>query len=319
MRMIGDGSVIIGMEIALTGMNTINQHIQILYTMKTLLAVIRDPGSSEGFIRYLIDLARDLGTRVHLLYVENPAQYPLGTPDTTGVAVANLQKSLEAKVEDARDTLNRHLELLMPKIAGEVIVEVSSEVGNELVIIDGLVDDGEAEMLALEYRQVSGFWQKDSFVKEMMRNIRCPVWVVPENTQYQGLHRIVYATDYHEEDLRTMKRLIRLTLPFSPEIEALHITDSVDFDEKVKKAGFQKMLETRTGYRQISLTTLMEHNGHNMTELINSYASRTKTDLIVVLKENKNFLERIFRPSHSEKMVEESEKPILVFHEQADD
>ena len=284
--------------------------------MKTLLAIIRDPHESDGFIRYLVDLARDLDTRVHLLYIENPAQYPLGAPDTTGVAVANLQKSLEVKVKEAQKILNQHLQKMMPKIAGEVIAEVSGRVGNEVILIDEMVEANEAPMLALEYKHMSGFWQKDTFVKEMMRNIKCPVWVVPENIEYNGLHHIVYATDYHEEDIPTLRRLVDLTRSFSPEIEALHITDDIDFDEKVKKAGFQKMLETKTGYQRISLTTLRDHKGHDMTGLISSYASRTKTDLIAVLKENKNFLERIFHPSSSEKIVEESDKTILVFHEE---
>lgn len=284
--------------------------------MKTLLAMIRDPQGSDHFIRYLIGLARDMGTRVHLLYIENPAQYPLGAPDTTGVAVANLQKSLEIKVKEAKKILNQHLQDMMPQIAGEVILQVSTRVGNEVILIDEMVEKNEAHMLALELKHMSGFWQRDTFVKEMMRSIRCPVLVVPENAEYKGLHHIVYATDYHEEDIPTLRRLIDLTHSLSPEIEALHITDNLDFDEKVKKAGFQKMLETKTGYRRISLTSLQYSNGHEMTDLINSYASRTKTDLIVVLKENKNFLQRIFHPSSSEKMVEESKNTILVFHEQ---
>jgi nucleotide-binding universal stress UspA family protein len=284
--------------------------------MKTILGMIRDPQTSDGFIQYLFELAKDLNVQVHLLYVENPAQYPLGVQDTTGAALANLQKSLEKKVDEGKKILNQHLQEMMPTIAGKVIVEVSTRIGNEAMLIDEMVNKGQAHMLAVEYRHMSGFWQKDSFVKEMMRSVRCPVWVVPEDTEYKGLHHIVYATDYHEEDIRTLQRLIDLTGSFSPEIEALHITDSIDFDEKVKKEGFQKMLVKKTGYAQISLTSLHEHNGHDMTKLINSYANRTKTDLIVVLKENKNFLERIFTPSSSEKIVSETKRPILVFHEE---
>lgn len=284
--------------------------------MKTLLAIIRNPQASDGFIRYLIDLARDLSARVHLIYIENPAQYPLGAPDTTGVAVANLQKSLGAKVKEAEKTLNNHLQEIIPGIAGEEMVKVSAKVGNEAVLIEEMVTKNEVHMLALEYKHVSGFWLKDTFVKEMMRTMKCPVWVVPEGAEYQGLHHIVYATDYQEEDISTLRRLIEMTHTFSPEIEALHISDNLDFDEKVKKAGFQQMLENKTGYQMISLNTLQERNGHDMPDLINSYASRTRTDLIVVLKENKNFLERIFNPSSSEKIMEESDKTILVFHEQ---
>lgn len=277
--------------------------------------MIRDPQASDDFIRYLVDLSRDLGTRIHLLYVENPAQYPLGAPDTTGVEVANLQRSLGIKVKEAKKVLEEHLQEIMPNLGEDVNVEVSTGVGNETILIDEMVEKNEAHMLALEYKHVSGFWQKDTFVKEMMRSIRCPVWVVPEETEYKGLHHIVYATDYQEEDIPTLKRLINLTRSFAPEIEALHITDNLDFDERVRKTGFQQMLETRTGYQKISLTSLRYNNGHDITDLINSYASRTKTDLIVVLKENKNFLERIFHPSSSERMVEGAERPILVFHE----
>jgi nucleotide-binding universal stress UspA family protein len=284
--------------------------------MKTILALIRQPRESDSFIQYLIDLARELGAGIHLLNVENPVNYPLGTSDLTGVAVANLQKSLDRKVMEAKEVLSHHVNSLNKDHTQEVPVQVSAKVGNEVTLIGQMVKEKKADMVALEYNQMSGFWQKDNVIRDLIRTIKCPVWVIPEGSSFTGMDHIVYATDYHEADVSTLKRLINLTRPLTPEIEALHITDHTDFSEKVRQKGFQEILETNTGYKQISLRTLVEHSGQDVTELVNSYASRTNTDLIVVLKENKNFLERIFRPSSSERMVEEANKPILVFHEQ---
>jgi hypothetical protein len=283
--------------------------------MKTIAAFIKDPDTSKRFIAYLVDLVKDLGTGLHMLSIENPANYPMGAQEMTGVAVANLQTTLEARVKETKKQLERTVNELVSRREDQVNIKVSTMVGNEIAMISQLLENNEAHMLAMEYREMSGFWKKDTYVKEMMRNIQCPIWVVPEDAEYRGLHHIIYATDYHREDIPTLQRLIHLTRPFSPKIEALHITDNVDFDEKVKKAGFQKMLETKTGYPDISLTALLERNGYDMTGLINSYASRVQADLIVVLKENKNFMERLFYPSSSEKMVEESDNPILVYHE----
>jgi nucleotide-binding universal stress UspA family protein len=289
------------------------------YTMKTMLAVIRDLHGAGHFISYVSDLAADLSAGLHLLYVENPANYPLGAPEMSGVAVANLQKSLEVKVTEAREKIGRLVKDMGSGISEDLFIEISSRVGNEASLIQEMAENQQVHMVAVEYKQMATFWGTNSYVKHLLRNLTCPVWVIPEGSEYSGLKHILYATDYHQEDISTLKRLIGFTRSLSPEVDALHITDRVDFDERVRKEGFKQMLESKTGYQKISLKVLLEGNGHDMYDLLKGYASRTQADLIVVLKENKNFLERLFSPSASEKMVDETELPVLVFHERADD
>ena len=74
------------------------------------------------------------------------------------------------------------------------------------------------------------------------------------------------------------------------------------------------MLETKTEYTNISVKALVERSGDDMVKLINSYAAMKNADLIVVLKKNRNFLDRIFNPSSSEKIIQKAEKPVLVYH-----
>ncbi|MEA1896908.1 MAG: universal stress protein [Bacteroidota bacterium] len=282
--------------------------------MQTLLTLIKKPDSSEDFMKYSMSFAREMNLNVHLLYVENPIHYPLGVPDLTGAAVAQLQNNLKGKINTGIHTLSDQVTAMMPMIAGKLVVEVSGKIGDEEKIINEMVQSGEAQMVMIESSGKDGFWLKDSSVQEIVRNINCPVWIIPEDTEFQSFNDIIYATDYQEEDIPTLIKLIDLTHLFTPHITALHITDNADFDLRIKNAGFQKMLETKTEYIKITAKALVENTGDDMVSLIHSYADRTGANLIVVLKENRRFLERIFKPSSSEKIIEVSSRPVLVYH-----
>jgi len=282
--------------------------------MRTLLGFIRDPAKSQGFIQYLVELSKDLDSNLHLLFVENPANHALGSTGMSGVTMAKIQQSLEAQIVEGKKTLKNMVGQMMPQIAGEVVVEITTAVGNEVSIVDEMLASGKIHMMAVENTAVDGFWWKDNLVQDMVRNIECPVWVLPENAEYHSFRKIIYATDYHEEDIPTLQKLLDLTHGLSPSIVALHITENVDFEERVKTAGFQKMLETKTSYNNISAKALIERNGEDLVHLINSYAAMNRADLIVVLKENKNFLDRIFNPSAAEKIMTSANSPVLVYH-----
>jgi nucleotide-binding universal stress UspA family protein len=282
--------------------------------MRTLLGVIRKPDRSHGIINYLVELSKDLGTNLHLLYVENPANHVLGAPNLTGVAVANLQRSLELRIEEGKKTLKDIVGQMMSRIAGKKMVEFSAAIGDEVSIAGEMIASGKVQMLAIENRESNGLWWQDTMIREMVRNIDCPVWVIPGNAEYFSFRRIIYATDYQKEDIPTLQKLINLMHQLSPQILVLHITGNVDFEERVKTTGFQKMLESRTAYNNISAKVLAEKKGDNLVQLVNSYAAMNNADLIVVLKENKNFLERIFHPSSSERIMKAANTPVLVYH-----
>lgn len=282
--------------------------------MKTLLVYIRNPCESESIIEYAMNLARDLKTSIHLFYVENPGPTPLVTPHLSMTAVSQLQKSLENKIKAGKEAIADQVKGMMHKISGEVIVEVSANIGDEITLIGKMVETGKVQMVMMECLGIESFTLKDSFAKELIRNIHCPVWLIPKDTEYQTFHHIIYATDYHNEDIPTLKKLIDLTHFVSPQITALHITENADFDLRIKNASFQKILATKTEYNKISVKALVENDGDDIVGLINKYAASYASDLIVLLKENQHFLKRLFKPSTTEKIIKEAKRPVLIYH-----
>ena len=89
----------------------------------------------------------------------------------------------------------------------------------------------------------------------------------------------------------------------------------VEFEEKILKAGFLELLQEKTDYDRLTVKALKEISSIGIAELLNDYSVVNKSDLIVVLRENRSFFESIFKSDLSENIVKESMLPVLVFHE----
>ena len=284
--------------------------------MNTILAVIKEPDHVKGFLTYLIRMAGDLGLNIHLLYVENPVNYPLGMPDTTGTASARLQLSMEKSAEDARQAIIKAVRSLAADTPEGVSIRTSAEIGVTGLFIDKYLNSNGDSMLVLESQENESLWKQDSINMEIIRKAGCPVWIIPSGTIYQSFDEIVYATDYHEEDLTTFRNLLDLTRKFSPRITALHITDNPDFEARIKMSGFHESIREKTSYDKINVTLLNEKEDEDFGMLINDFASLVEARLIVVLKENRHFLERIFTPDLTKKIIRQAKIPVLVYHEE---
>lgn len=283
--------------------------------METLLAIINEPKDSKSFIVYVTHLAKDLHANVHLMYVQNPDNYILGAPEETGVASLHIHRKIESLAEAAKITFAKHIEDIRDEISSDVSIDYSTEVSVTSLIAEDFVRNNKASMVLLESQENKGFWSQPSANMDVIRHVHCPVWIIPYGYAYKTYKNIVYATDYKEEDISTIKRLIRLTRPFSPSITALHFTDSMDFEEKVRKTGFMEMLQKKTDYKNLSVKIQVEEAAEDIAEMIHGYAFKHTADLIVVLKGNRHFLDRILSADPTKKIIKEAQLPVLVYHE----
>lgn len=281
--------------------------------MKTLLALIKHPGKADKFLKYAMGFAGDMDLNLRVMYVEDPAHYPIGSTELSGAVVARMQESLNVRMKEGRQQLSSMVSDLTSDVPGWQTVEVDAEAGNDTRIINDLVDEGSIHMVMLSNLD-DDFWYRDTRIGNIAREANCPVWVIPENAEYTPIRKVLYTTDYKEEDIPTMKKLIELTQEQEPEITALHVTEDVDFELRIKNAGFQKMLETKTGYDRITLRAMVPQQGEDAAELVNNYSERIHADLIVVLQENLSFLERLFGQDQASRVLEEANKPVLLYH-----
>jgi nucleotide-binding universal stress UspA family protein len=286
--------------------------------MKTILVCINNPAESKEFITYCVQMARDLNKAVRLLHVFNPNNYPLGMPGSTGDDVQWINENIMRIMDDAKSAIEKTIHELKKEIHEIPFIDYSVETGYIADVLEDISGESYIDMIMLEEndaRRDSMFGDADI---DIIKHTECPVWIIPKNFNYHPYRSVVYATDYNEHDIDTMKKLVQLIRPYSPDITALHITDSLDFDERVKNVGFKDMLAKMIHYKKVDVKALAETDGKNIVESIDDYVDGNHIDLIVLLKENRHFLDRIFKVSNTKRMIRSSHQPVLVYHEKAE-
>ena len=282
---------------------------------KTLLTLINFAKDYEKHADYAARLACDLNLKLILLHVYNSGVYPFGSASSINgggllYAQSNIlihKKSADKKLKELAVRLNRSFpDLLIDTIISEDF---------ELSAVKDLIENDEADMLLTANNQYNSMFSVNADSYELIHEIDCPIWIIPENHNYNPLKQIVYATDYKSEDIKTITDLVELTGSFNPHISALHITDDPGFESKIKKEGFRDILVEKTAYKNLEVINALTSNSGNIGELLDEYASKNKVDLIVALRENRNFLDRLFKVSTTKKLVTKSHIPILIYHE----
>jgi hypothetical protein len=283
--------------------------------MKTLLAIVNEPKESKEFLSYVAGMALDLSAQVKVLAAQPPVTYSMGMSDTTGFGTIELQRTREKLVEESKEILNKYVDAINEKMSNRLFVDVASEIGFAVNTANDLISNNKVQMIVLEGQQDEGFWSQTSTNMDIVESVNCPVWIIPKDAVYKPFTDIVYATDYKKEDIDSLKRLIKTFPHYSPNITALHITNSIDFEERVKKAGFVEMLQKQTAYKPLWVKAVYQSNHDDLTELLNEFALKNKADLLVLLKENKSFFKRIFNTSKTKEILKSTMLPVLIYHE----
>ncbi len=282
--------------------------------MNILVSTIDQPAESEYFIRYSARMAKDLNCNLHLLYVQDAEAYPLSA-GSSGMAAIQVEKNLKTDRENAVRILEEKVADQGLNISSETSVEIAVETGSRVHVIQRYADEKNAGLVALQANEDMNFWSLNATSMDVVRRLDIPVWVIPKEIEYEPYKNIVYATDYNEADVTTLKNLISLTKSLEPKIYAFHVTESIDFEEKIKTSGFRDLIKEKLDYEDVYIRSMLDREDGDLAENVNDFSMGVKANLIVLLKENRNFFERIFKTSSTGKIIKEANLPVLVYHE----
>lgn len=283
--------------------------------MKTLLAIVNQANESKDFLSYVAGMAVDQSAQVMVKHVHAPINYTIGMADTTGNASLQLKKEQENLIEDSKKILKKYIEEINGEISNNIFVSYDSEIGSAILIADKIIEQNKIDGIVMEDTSNDSFWKKTSSVLDVVEKVECPVWIIPKGFIYKPYTEIVYATNYMKEDVSSLKKLINTFSHYSPKITALHITDSIAFDERIKSAGFKEMLKKQIDYELLSVETMLQDKDDDVTELLNNFALESNADLLVFVKENKSIFDQIFNTNHTKQILKNAQLPVLVYHE----
>lgn len=137
-----------------------------------------------------------------------------------------------------------------------------------------------------------------------------PVMVIPQKAEYKDFNKIIYASDYQEEDKLALQQLIAFSLPFNAEVEVLHIAHSDKQSEEALFNEFKEDIESFVKYKKLKFAKKINEEPYIG---IDEHTLEVNADMLVLLTRNKSLMEKLFLTSTTKNLSYFAVYPILVF------
>ncbi|MEM6628621.1 MAG: universal stress protein [Bacteroidota bacterium] len=274
--------------------------------MKTILIPTDFSDDARNAMMYSLPLAKEWGAEILLLHVYPP---PTG-PDVAWVYVESEREQWES---GAREQMKK-LQALIKERVPEVNVRYEIRQGPLVNEVLTLAEEANADMILMGTEGAKGLEKLlvGTRTAGVVSYAKCPVWVVPEDYKDFTIERIVFASDYQEEDLEVLKELAWLAERFEAKIVILHIAPEILSYEEQKFGWYKELIEEGLAYKNIEFE-LIKH--YDVQEGLRDYIRFNKINLLSMTMKKRNMLERLLKRSDTKEMSYQTEIPLLAFHE----
>lgn len=136
------------------------------------------------------------------------------------------------------------------------------------------------------------------------------VFVIPRKVFFKIPKKLVYATDYVEEDKLAIQKVVEFAAFFDAEIDIVHVATRL---RTIDKALHQTMVsELKPFVRYEKVNYLLKSYRDEPGLGLESYLITAKGDVLITLSKKKTWFDQIFTQNLSKKMSYFINKPLLV-------
>lgn len=280
--------------------------------MKTILFPTDFSDNAKNAYVYALHLAEKIGANITTLHVQEPTPVRVGHLPKTMKSISELQKEEEFEAY-------RKVAAIMHEEAvteGLTKVEVSHMMIEGAGIAEAILEVGkreESDVIVMGTKGASGW--KELFIgsntAKVIEQATCPVLAIPESAIYQPIKKIAYATNFEFLEEEIIGQAIQFAELFDAEMHCIHI--NVSHTDYAKKK--MEDLKVAFAYKENVYFKVIEDL--YILEGIDKYVLNEKIDLLAMLTHKRDFLDKLFTVSYTQKMSFHSNTPLLAFHNEA--
>jgi nucleotide-binding universal stress UspA family protein len=272
---------------------------------KRLLVPIDFSEESQFSVKYAIGLAQALEAQLILFHA---IHVPLNTGDRfiDLMSLEQMKKMADAKLVSLQDKCKNE--------SGFDDIEVISMYGLAVDAICEAVDANCIDLLIMTTNGADGMEEIliNSNTAKVTSHCSCPVMVIPNGMLFNLPKRILFATDYAENDFQSIYQLSECFRVFTPEIVVVHVeTNGSHRLELERLMKFKNQLKANIPYNKISFNFI---KGKNIELALNEYFEKEKYDFISLSMRHRTLFDRFTSRSISGKLINHLKIPLIVFH-----
>ena len=265
--------------------------------------------ASENALEYAVDLAMQMNGEVVLFHSNVlPDSDPL-SPAYTHHKIGNVEIEYQKIISDNMKELQKRVE---ERTKSQVYCEFVTEVGNPVGQMMEYTTMNAVDMIVIG---ISNNEMEEEYY--VVRNIMSvidkadlPVLVVPESYKYKPIKKIVYATDEGEENYNAINKLILFANEMNAEVNILHVSEDEEDADNFRQhfqSGIEQKMKKPLRFEAV--------RNEDVLDGIIAYNKINAVDVLSMRKHKRNFIERLFSESLTEKMATQTKIPLLIYHD----
>jgi nucleotide-binding universal stress UspA family protein len=148
---------------------------------------------------------------------------------------------------------------------------------------------------------------------KMVETKVCPILIVPEKAIFSSIRNVMLTSDFKD----TLK-----TTPSAPIKDFLKVFNSQLHIVNVDKNHYISLTNSYKEQTQHLLDMFKDYNPefyfmrlYDVNEALNLFANDKNIDLIILIRRDESFMDKLFKTSHTKSISYHSKVPILVMHE----
>lgn len=284
--------------------------------MKNLLVATDFSDNAKHAADYAYYLATELKTNLVLcnaliVLAEVPdtgmVAMPAGEYDELAKDSAEELESLKGLLLKANHPDNFHPEILCINETGTVGDVVNKACVKEDVGLVVMGTHGDSSL---------GTFLLGNHSRRMIDEAKRPLLLIPKSASIKPIKKVAFATDFKhpEKDLKVIYELIPLLRPLNAELLIAHINN-----EKNHTPAFQKWIEqflvdlsNKADYANIYYRIVKSEKAERGLDWLCDHG---QVDILAMVHREQNFIQKIIRGSHTKKMADRINIPLLVLQD----
>ena len=224
---------------------------------------------------------------------------------------------LDEKYEELLEIVNSKLEVISDEILKESkkkglqSCEHVLKSGKIVDVLAGLADEHKYDLIVMGTTGHSAYERKylGGKAEKIIEHTHCSVLCVPEKSTFHGISKIIYATDYQEEDKLAIQQLISFASVLDAKLEILHVSHH---DDVIDKAIFENFKDELMLFVHDESVLFNRVVFKDIAKGLNDYMKEVNADLLVLLNKKQNFLKSLFHKSLTHHLDKFTDYPLMI-------
>ncbi|MFT6167723.1 MAG: nucleotide-binding universal stress UspA family protein [Vicingaceae bacterium] len=273
--------------------------------IKKILCPIDFTDASTNAMEYAAKLSKELDASLTLW---NMCEIPI----MDEISSTNHQpNAIDRKQNELSEILQDWCEEIKEEYAVSCGYFVGTSIDNLEKTLAHYTDGGNFDLIATGTNGIDNMYQlffgTNSY--RIMREVKCPVIIIPEGYSFKKMKSVVFATDYSLDDAKFAKSVINL---FEAKITFLHLSKNDNEIGQEVLNSFETLFEDEIdSHKKVSFERVVCE--YKLDGLVQKMIEK-EADMVIMSTKHRSWFEELFHKSFTKKVLEGIQIPALVFH-----